>query len=276
MALQAGDVVGRWTLLYPGRLQDKTRKKIWLCRCECLCIREVLEGNLLTGKTVSCGCWRLEMISERPEYTVWRDMLARCLNPKDPGYHRYGGRGITVTLRWQHSFQAFYEAMGPRPSPDHSIERIDNDRGYESGNCRWATQVEQARNRRTNHILTFQGRALPLVAWAEETGIPDDTLLHRLKKEWSVEQALTTPVISSSERARRANAKRWGCEPDSAAEAYWRFWILRDLHCVPLEELHGYYLSEGDEGADQSEDSADWAKWIREDLYGAPSLPGAW
>lgn len=86
-------------------------------------------------------------LSQTPEYQVWRNMLRRCEDPTDPSYDDYGHRGITVCEQW-HDVAAFVADMGPRPSDKHSIDRIDNDRGYEPGNCRWATWSEQMRNKR--------------------------------------------------------------------------------------------------------------------------------
>jgi hypothetical protein len=118
-------------------------------------------------------------------------MLQRCYNPHHASYPYYGGRGITVCLEWQQSFMAFYTDMGPRPTPRHSIERKNNDLGYEPTNCRWATRKEQVRNRRRNRFITFQGQTLCLTDWAEVTGINASTLSHRFHAGWDIEAMLT-------------------------------------------------------------------------------------
>lgn len=128
------------------------------------------------------------------EYISWRGMVARCRNKTTPNYHRYGGRGITVCDRWATSFTAFLEDMGLRPSKAHSIERIDNDRGYELGNCRWATSSEQANNRRSNRIISFEGETHTLAQWARIKGLKIVTLHMRLSYGWSVERALNQPL----------------------------------------------------------------------------------
>lgn len=87
-------------------------------------------------------------MTRTPEHRAWRKARDRCCNPSDRNYPDYGGRGLSMCQEWRDSFLAFYHHIGPRPSPDHSLDRIDNDRGYEPGNVRWATRAQQARNRR--------------------------------------------------------------------------------------------------------------------------------
>lgn len=131
-----------------------------------------------------------------PEYAIWRGMKQRCACPTDRAYPSYGGKGIRVCQRWLNSFEAFLTDVGYRPSPDHSLDRYPDKNGnYEPSNCRWATRVEQSRNRRSNHLVTFQGQAKCIAEWAGETGIPSTIISVRINKlGWSAERALTEPV----------------------------------------------------------------------------------
>jgi len=108
-------------------------------------------------------------------------MRQRCRNPNNPAYIYYGGRGITVCPEWE-SFERFLSDMGRRPSPHHSIERIDNDGPYSPENCRWATRQEQRNNRRDSIALEFGGETRSLVGWAAKTGVKYKTLLYRYKR----------------------------------------------------------------------------------------------
>lgn len=128
------------------------------------------------------------------EYSIWMNLRARCNNPKSNRFYRYGARGIRVCDRWTADFLNFLEDMGRCPSPDHSIDRIDNDGDYEPGNCRWATRKEQCRNRRSSRFIEFHGEVKTSAEWAEEMGMSRTALHARLSAGWSVDRALTEPI----------------------------------------------------------------------------------
>lgn len=134
------------------------------------------------------------------EYSIWMNMRARCNNPRNGSYDKYGGRGITVCERWQADFLNFLQDMGRRPSTDHSIDRIDNDGDYEPGNCRWATRKEQCRNRRSSRRIGFCGETKTMAEWAEETGLPTNVIFWRLQRGWTVERALTFPNLGKKRK----------------------------------------------------------------------------
>jgi hypothetical protein len=119
-------------------------------------------------------------------------MKKRCFRTSGRDYQYYAGKGITVCDRWRDSFDNFLADMGPRPSPKHSIDRIDNDGNYEPSNCRWATWSEQNNNRRSNRILAFDGQAKTITQWAEFSGIDIVTIHARLRRGWSVSRAVTS------------------------------------------------------------------------------------
>lgn len=129
-------------------------------------------------------------LSKVPEYRTWVGIKHRCAAP----YGSYWIRGIRLAGEWASSFATFFEHVGPKPTPEHQIDRIDNARGYEPGNVRWATREEQARNKTTNRHLTFRGETKTLAEWASSLGFNDATLHSRLRSGWSVERALTQPT----------------------------------------------------------------------------------
>lgn len=132
--------------------------------------------------------------SKTTEYQSWLNMKARCYKPSTKEWGIYGGRGIAVCDRWRDSFPNFLADLGPKPTPKHSIDRINSDGNYEPSNCRWASTVVQASNTSRNVPITYQGRTQTYTAWARELGMNNETLRNRLVKGWDIERALTTPV----------------------------------------------------------------------------------
>lgn len=179
---------------YLGKKRTAERIQAGLCR---KCPRPQAPGRTRCAKHIQeAREW------STPERSAWSGMKDRCHNPLSLGYARYGGRGITVCDEWRESFEAFLQHIGPRPSSAHSIDRIDNDRGYEPGNVRWATAKEQQRNRRCTRPITAFGRTQPLPAWAEEVGISPITLRGRIERGWDPEKALSQKPQKRTPRRR--------------------------------------------------------------------------
>lgn len=162
--------------------------------------RKVLAGNLHKGHTKSCGCLAKEEAATRgithgrtgtSEYYTYGSMIGRCHRATDPNYKHYGGRGIFVCERWLKSFENFYADMGPRPTPRHTIDRIDNNKGYSPENCRWITMAEQSRNRRSNILITINGETKCATDWAKLNGLRPALVVQRIRRDgWSPELAL--------------------------------------------------------------------------------------
>jgi hypothetical protein len=169
-------------------------RRQWWCRCDCGAHVIVLACLLTGGETRSCGCLKKRQGGGwgTPEYRSWRNLIARCYNRRNTRYASYGGRGIRVCDRWRDSFSNFREDMGQCP-PGCSIDRIDNNGNYEASNCRWATRIQQARNKTTTRIIECNGKTLSMAEWAELTGIGFRIIHQRLKSGWTVEDALSRP-----------------------------------------------------------------------------------
>jgi hypothetical protein len=190
----------------------------WLCRCKC--------GNLFLARTnhikyFGCGRCNNRMmtgLSQSQLGRTWRAMMSRCYRPRDTSWQHYGGRGITVCERWRESLLAFIEDMGPKPAPNYSIDRIDNDGNYEPGNCRWATQTEQVKNQRRSRrcpvlrgpipkndqcggwarLIECGGESRSIKSWAEFIGVSQQAIRLRLelcnKYDIPEREAVSTPA----------------------------------------------------------------------------------
>lgn len=181
---------------------DKFGNLRWLCQCDCGKEKIIRGSSFNNDHTRSCGCLNKEIITKHGHsttatYESWRNMKQRCYNPKDKSYPYYGGRGIKVCKRWR-EFVNFLEDMGERPNKKYTLDRIKNKKGYCKANCRWATRKEQAgnrRNRRSNHLILFNGKNQCIMKWSEETGISYKTLYARIYiYNWLPKKALTTLI----------------------------------------------------------------------------------
>lgn len=191
----ARQVFGRLTVIEPLYDRGGRFSSIWICKCSCGNETRVDINNVKRGRTKSCGCIHKEAVtkhgmSRTVEHAAWRAMLDRCYREQNREYHRYGGRGITVCDEWK-EFEAFYRDMGDRPSPDHSLDREDNDKGYYKENCRWVTLDVQLRNMSTNVVYERNGQRKILTDWCNELGLNYNTVVSRLRRGWSFERAIS-------------------------------------------------------------------------------------
>lgn len=183
---------------------DNWRKPIWECQCDCGKVITARSRDIRDGKQKSCGCFRADNTrrmmtthgkSSQRIFFIWHKIIDRCTNPKNVGFMDYGGRGIRVCDRWRESFANFLADMGDRPSPKHSVERINPDGDYCPENCRWAANTrEQNFNKRNTRRYTHDGKTMTLPEWSLITGIASDTMKSRIRKGWSVERALTESI----------------------------------------------------------------------------------
>lgn len=224
--IRKGDRFGRLVVVERAA-NAGTGHALYACQCDCGHAIIVRGVSFVSGNTTSCGCYHREAASGRarthgmsggalghtgraPEYQAWAAMLRRCYTTTRADYENYGGRGISVCDRWRESFENFYADMGPRPSPKHSLDRINNDGNYEPSNCRWTTPDVQARNTRTNVNLTFNGKTQTISEWTRELGFERETLRRRIALGWPVEDAFTTPADLKSAKRKSAELRARG------------------------------------------------------------------
>lgn len=196
----AGKKFGR--LIVSSRAANSAHgKAMWNVTCDCGTEKTIIGSSMTGGLTTSCGCHSREVrktasrthgMSNSSEFKTWASMIGRCYYETATGYKSYGGRGISVCDRWRNSFEEFYADLGDRPSPTHSLDRYpDVDGNYEPGNVRWATAVEQARNKRDTFNITIGAETKSLAEWCEDLKLPYGTINSRIRKlGWTPEEAL--------------------------------------------------------------------------------------
>lgn len=197
-----GEKFGRLTVI--KELNQKRYKcgvlvRMFKCSCSCGGLKIISFSSLRAGKNQSCGCVKSERtsrlktthnLSRTTEYKVWCGIKERCKNFNRQDYHRYGGRGITVCKRWE-KFENFYRDMGKKPE-GFSIDRINVNGNYEPSNCRWASLIDQANNRRDNSFFTYNGMKKTLSEWSRYLNFSYDLIKGRLRRGWEFKKAVET------------------------------------------------------------------------------------
>lgn len=200
-----GQRFGRLTVLQKAK--SRNGRSAWLCRCDCGVEKDILTQSLRSGLTKSCGCYSLEVsaslgrasathgLTKSPEYSVFSGIKRRCNNENDKSYHKYGGAGIECRLN---SFEEFLDEVGERPSPEHTIDRIDTLGHYEVGNLRWATIIQQNRNRKNTLRVKFRGKDERLTDLCDLFRQPYRRVWARIfQRGWDVERALIVGVATT-------------------------------------------------------------------------------
>ncbi len=201
--IETGNRFGNLTVINRVKKSGHTR---WECRCLCGQTAFLKPHNLIRQKFIKCPCLAAMKASGvfavkhgckrghrgTSEYTAWSGMISRCHTKTNKAYRWYGAKGISVCPSWRTSFSQFLSDMGAKPSPAHSIDRINNNGNYEPGNCRWATRSQQQNNTSRNRVMILNGVSMTLAQWAEKLGIRRNTISQRLYCGWTEERALTT------------------------------------------------------------------------------------
>lgn len=205
-----------------GRTASRDIK--WSYKCDCGNTHQASGYELRSKKVTCCPACSQQKSNQAHithgetysrEYSTWTDMKTRCFNPNSTAYRNYGGRGITVCERWKNSFDAFLEDMGRKPSKSYSIDRIDNNGNYEPGNCRWATDSEQARNRRNFSkvagvkLVTVNGESKTVAEWCEIYKCLPATAYLRLKQGYKGEAAFKSTCMRLTWRGITDTTKGW-------------------------------------------------------------------
>ena len=214
--METGERHGRLVCL--GKDPDRDHR-YYLYKCDCGNVKSIIQDNVKRGATISCGCYlKANRINGNCHRTygyshtridhIYKSMIDRCENPKNSGYHKYGGRGIRVCEEWKANKLACFEwAFANGYAEDLTIDRKDNSKGYSPENCRWITYQEQNNNRRSNRYETIDGETHTVAEWSRISGIAQTTIGNRLRSGWHPKDAVFKPIMLHSESGRMATKK---------------------------------------------------------------------
>lgn len=183
------------------------KRAYWSCVCDCGETKTIPSASLVTGCSNSCGCFRREFIGRTHKkhgmsgsrlYNIYGGMVSRCHNTADKDYKNYGNRGITVCVEWLADRSTFFGwALANGYSGNLSIDRVNNNKGYSPDNCRWATTVEQSRNKRQNVFIKIKEEVKTTAEWSKDYHIDPSTIWHRISMGWDPVDAVTKPIRGS-------------------------------------------------------------------------------
>ena len=197
-----GEVRGRWRVLRQNG--NVNGDAMWTCECECGTERDVSGYSLRVGSSKSCGCYFSEELAKRNSekkthgrshtrlYDSWYKLNKRCYDDNNKDYQDYGGRGIRVCDDWRNDINVFWDwSINNGYNDNLTIDRIDVDGNYEPNNCRWATPIQQGRNRRNNRMITIGGQTKCVSEWSEISGVNRKTIMSRLRYGWVGERLIS-------------------------------------------------------------------------------------
>jgi len=198
-----GVVYGRLTILERVLSPTKANLTYYKCKCNCGNIAIISRPNLVSGHTISCGCYKKELMTSNKYkethnesrtrlYHTWQSMKQRCYDINIKEYKWYGARGIGICIEWMDYISFSNWAKGNGYKKHLTIDRIDNDGDYEPNNCKWSTTKQQNRNKTTTRFVELNGEKKGLGEWSEILNIPMSTMVNRANRKCSPEQILNT------------------------------------------------------------------------------------
>lgn len=197
-----GKRFGKLTAISIDHKSEESTRVYWKCVCECGGNRIVSNDHLRNGDITDCGCYRKHLshwnkhgMSDSRLYRIWSLMKGRCFNEKRKEYKNYGGRGISVCSEWLDAKTFIEWALKNGYEDNLTLDRIDNDKGYQPNNCRWVSRSDQSNNKRNNRLFTHAGETKTMAQWANDNNLPYYILKKRIDKlGWSFEKAISEPI----------------------------------------------------------------------------------